>query len=146
MLYEVITGCQPCDSGPLFRGNQPHPVSGRQYRRRALAGFPGAGPDGSGFSRGGAAKAQQATGVGRITSYNVCYTKLLRDRTFEGHIGFISPTAEFTPQPVETEDLRTKLVYEIRVLVADPDNRLRLGMPVTVRVAAASAASGMKDH
>ncbi len=68
------------------------------------------------------------------------------DRTFEGHIGFISPTAEFTPQPVETEDLRTKLVYEIRVLVADPDNRLRLGMPVTVRVAAASAASGMKDH
>ena len=54
------------------------------------------------------------------------------DRPFAGTIGFISPVAEFTPKSVETEDLRSKLVYEIRVWVEDPDDGLRLGMPVTV--------------
>jgi HlyD family secretion protein len=42
--------------------------------------------------------------------------------------------AEFTPKTVETEDLRTKLVYEGRVFVYDSKDLLRLGMPVTVVV------------
>lgn len=56
------------------------------------------------------------------------------DRGFDGRVGFISPTAEFTPKTVETTDLRTKLVYEIRINIDDPDGRLRLGQPVTVRI------------
>jgi HlyD family secretion protein len=56
------------------------------------------------------------------------------DQTFDGWIGFISPVAEFTPKTVETEDLRTKLVYEVRVFVHDSEDLLRLGMPVTVIV------------
>jgi len=52
----------------------------------------------------------------------------------DGWIGFISPTAEFTPKAVQTEELRTKLVYEVRVFVEDPEDRLRLGMPVTVTI------------
>ena len=52
----------------------------------------------------------------------------------DGWVGFISPVAEFTPKTVETEDLRTKLVYEVRVFVHDTEDRLRLGMPVTVLV------------
>jgi len=56
------------------------------------------------------------------------------DRSFTGQVGFISPVAEFTPKTVETTDLRSKLVYEVRVLVQDPDNRLKLGMPVTVEI------------
>lgn len=52
----------------------------------------------------------------------------------EGKVGFISSTAEFTPKTVQTEELRTSLVYEIRVFVDDPDNRLRLGMPATVTI------------
>jgi HlyD family secretion protein len=56
------------------------------------------------------------------------------DKEYEGWIGFISPTAEFTPKPVETRELRTKLVYQIRVFVKNPDNELRLGMPATVKV------------
>jgi len=51
---------------------------------------------------------------------------------FSGWIGFISPVAEFTPRNVETVDLRSKLVYEVRVFVKDPQDRLRLGAPVTV--------------
>ncbi len=53
-------------------------------------------------------------------------------RPIEGWVGFLSPVAEFTPRTVQTEDLRTKLVYEVRIFVKDRENRLRLGMPVTV--------------
>lgn len=51
----------------------------------------------------------------------------------EGRLGFISSVAEFTPKTVQTEELRTSLVYEVRVFVQDSQDRLRLGMPATVR-------------
>jgi HlyD family secretion protein len=54
--------------------------------------------------------------------------------TFQGWIGFISPTAEFTPKTVQTEELRSSLVYEVRVFVKDPRDLLRLGMPATVHL------------
>jgi HlyD family secretion protein len=63
------------------------------------------------------------------------------DQTFDGWIGFISPVAEFTPKTVETEDLRTKLVYEVRVFVHDSKDLLRLGMPVTVIVESTDSSS-----
>jgi len=53
------------------------------------------------------------------------------DRRFEGWVGFISPVAEFTPKTVQTEELRTSLVYEVRVFVKDPADQLRLGMPAS---------------
>jgi membrane fusion protein PltH len=53
-------------------------------------------------------------------------------QSFAGWIGFISSVAEFTPKAVETEELRSSLVYEIRVFVQDPQDQLRLGMPATV--------------
>jgi HlyD family secretion protein len=58
------------------------------------------------------------------------------DRRFEGIVGFISPVAEFTPKAVQTEELRTSLVYEVRVNVKDPDDVLRLGAPATVYLSA----------
>ncbi len=51
-----------------------------------------------------------------------------------GTIGFISPVAEFTPKSVETPELRTDLVYRLRVVVDQGSNGLRQGMPVTVRI------------
>jgi len=54
------------------------------------------------------------------------------DKVYDGWVGFISPTAEFTPQNVETPDLRTKLVYQVRVYACNADDELRLGMPATV--------------
>lgn len=53
---------------------------------------------------------------------------------YDGRIGFISPTAEFTPKSVETRELRTSLVYRMRIIVDNPDGGLRQGMPVTVVV------------
>jgi HlyD family secretion protein len=55
-----------------------------------------------------------------------------KDQRFSGWVGFISPIAEFTPKQVQTPELRTSLVYEVRVFVNDPEDRLRLGMPATV--------------
>ncbi|MDJ0979689.1 MAG: HlyD family efflux transporter periplasmic adaptor subunit [Erythrobacter sp.] len=57
---------------------------------------------------------------------------------YSGTIGFISPRAEFTPKSVETEDLRTDLVYRLRIKVENPDGRLRQGQPVTVTVPSSS--------
>ena len=54
---------------------------------------------------------------------------------YEGKIGFISPVAEFTPKTVETSDLRTQLVYRLRIIVDHPDLYLRQGMPVTIKIA-----------
>ena len=51
---------------------------------------------------------------------------------YHGQIGFISPTAEFTPKTVETRELRTDLVYRLRVVIDNPDQGLRQGMPVTI--------------
>ena len=55
-------------------------------------------------------------------------------RSFPGWIGFISSVAEFTPKSVETTELRSSLVYQVRVFVQDPANELRLGMPATVHL------------
>jgi membrane fusion protein PltH len=54
--------------------------------------------------------------------------------SLDGLVGFISPVAEFTPKTVQTEELRSSLVYEIRVFVKDPTDELRLGMPATVHL------------
>ncbi len=55
--------------------------------------------------------------------------------SLKGQIGFISTTAEFTPKNVETRELRTALVYRLRVVVDDVGGHLRQGMPMTVSVA-----------
>lgn len=61
------------------------------------------------------------------------YTDGRPDRPYRGKVGFVSPTAEFTPKTVETPDLRTDLVYRLRIIVTDADDALRQGMPVTIR-------------
>ena len=62
------------------------------------------------------------------------YTDSRKDYAYKGHIGFISPVAEFTPKSVETTQLRTDLVYRLRIIVDNPDWGLRQGMPVTVKL------------
>ena len=61
------------------------------------------------------------------------------DHWYEGTVGYVSPTAEFTPKSVETTDLRTDLVYRLRIVVRDPDAGLRQGMPVTAEMRFADA-------
>lgn len=61
------------------------------------------------------------------------FTDSSKGTNYDGQIGFISPTAEFTPKTVETTELRTALVYRLRIVVENPDDGLRQGMPVTIK-------------
>jgi HlyD family secretion protein len=80
--------------------------------------------------------------VGRISpGMEALVTADGNPRTYHGTIGFISPTAEFTPKTVQTESLRTELVYRLRVIVTDPDDALRQGQPVTIAIPAARSAA-----
>ncbi len=60
------------------------------------------------------------------------YSDSLPDKAIPASVGFVSSMAEFTPKSIETEDLRTSLVYEVRCYINDPPQELKLGMPVTV--------------
>lgn len=64
------------------------------------------------------------------------HTDTKSGKVYMGKIGFISPVAEFTPKTVQTTDLRTDLVYRLRIYVEDPDHLLKQGMPVTVKLKA----------
>jgi len=59
--------------------------------------------------------------------------------SWHGRIGYVAPVAEFTPKTVETAELRSQLVYRLRIRVENPDDRLRQGMPVTITLPPATA-------
>jgi membrane fusion protein YbhG len=56
----------------------------------------------------------------------------LPGKVFKGSLSFISPVAEFTPKTVETRELRTDLVYRIKVDVDNAAGLLKIGMPADV--------------
>jgi len=62
------------------------------------------------------------------------YSDSYPDKGYSGWVGYIAPSAEFTPKSVQTTELRVDLVYQARVYVCDPGDELRLGMPVTVQL------------
>ena len=75
--------------------------------------------------------------LGKITlgSKAMIYTDSFPGRAYPGWVGYISPTAEFTPKNVQTPELRTRLVYSVRIFACNPQDELRLGMPATVHIA-----------
>ena len=62
------------------------------------------------------------------------YTDSRPEKPYTGQVGSVSPEAEFTPKTVQTQELRTDLVFRVRVVVGNPDGGLRQGMPVTVKI------------
>ncbi len=56
------------------------------------------------------------------------------EKRYRAWVGYVSPSAEFTPKSVETEEIRSSLVYQARVFVCEGQGELRLGMPATVIV------------
>ncbi len=64
---------------------------------------------------------------------------------FPGWVGFISPVSEFTPKNVETTELRSQLVYRVRVYACNTGHRLRLGMPATVTIPLRNNPAGSVD-
>lgn len=87
-------------------------------------------------------------GLGRLTPGMAATvtTDAEPNHSIAAHLGYISSVAEFTPKTVQTEDLRTSLVYEVRFMVDDPEDRLRLGMPATVHVALNAATAAPRPN
>jgi HlyD family secretion protein len=50
-------------------------------------------------------------------------------KVYEGHISFVASDAEFTPKSVQTEKERVKLVYRVKIDIANPYMELKPGMP-----------------
>lgn len=72
--------------------------------------------------------------LSKIKYGDVVYVNIetMPEKKFVGHIGFISSEAEFTPKNIETKELRTNLMYRVRVIIDEPAPELKQGMPVTV--------------
>ena len=56
------------------------------------------------------------------------------DKVYEGRVSFIASQAEFTPKSVQTKKERVKLVYRIKITIANPDMELKAGMPADARI------------
>jgi HlyD family secretion protein len=54
------------------------------------------------------------------------------EQEFRGRVIWTSAEAEFTPKNVQTEQARADLVYAVKILIANPDRTLKVGMPVFV--------------
>lgn len=54
---------------------------------------------------------------------------------YRGRISYIASEAEFTPKQIQTPEERVKLVYRIKIEVENPDDELKLNMPVDATVA-----------
>ena len=52
----------------------------------------------------------------------------------EGVLSFISSEAEFTPKTVQTEKERVRLVYRVKIDLANPEMKLKPGMPADARI------------
>ncbi len=56
-------------------------------------------------------------------------TDAFPDKTYSGRVSYISSQAEFTPKTVQTFEERVKLMFRIKVLLDNPENELKPGMP-----------------
>lgn len=74
------------------------------------------------------------------------YSDSFPGKSYRGWVGFIATTAEFTPKTVETEELRTKLVYQARIMVCNEEQELRQGMPVSVVVERGASIGGQDGN
>lgn len=55
-------------------------------------------------------------------------------KVYEGRISFIASEAEFTPRQIQTREERVKMVYRIKVDLENPNQELKLNMPVDGKI------------
>jgi len=62
------------------------------------------------------------------------HTDSFPDKSYAGRVSYISSQAEFTPKTVQTFEERVKLMYRIKVTLANPESELKPGMPADGRI------------
>ena len=68
------------------------------------------------------------------------------DKVYEGRVSFIASQAEFTPKSVQTKKERVKLVYRIKITIANPHMELKAGMPADARIVLDGAEASGGSH
>ena len=53
--------------------------------------------------------------------------------TFTAEVTFIADKAEFTPRNVQTAEGRRSTVFAVKLLIANPEGKLKPGMPADVK-------------
>lgn len=71
------------------------------------------------------------TEIGRVKPDQPVTVKIdtFADKTYQGRVAYISPESEFTPKMIQTHKERVKLVYLVKVTIANPQLELKPGMP-----------------
>jgi len=63
------------------------------------------------------------------------------ERAFPGKVVYISPVAEFTPKNIQTKEERVKLVFAVKIEIANPEGILKAGMPADAVLKTGNAAN-----
>ena len=56
------------------------------------------------------------------------------DKVYWGRLAFIASDAEFTPKQIQTPEERVKLVYRVKIDIPNPQQELKLNMPVEAEI------------
>jgi HlyD family secretion protein len=57
-----------------------------------------------------------------------------QNQPLTGFINWIASEAEFSPKNVQTKEARADLLYAVKVKIPNPEERLKIGMPVMVTI------------
>lgn len=57
-----------------------------------------------------------------------------REEKLAGVVKWIASQSEFTPKTILTKDVRTTLVYAVKIAVSNADGVLKIGMPVDIEI------------
>ena len=90
----------------------------------------------------------QETGIGKLKPgmRAEVSTDSFPGKRYRAWVGYISPSSEFTPKSVETTEVRSSLVYQVRIFVCNPQGELRMGMPATVTIPLGGPAATDASH
>jgi len=61
--------------------------------------------------------------------------------SYQGRISFIASEAEFTPKQIQTREERVRLVYRIKIELANPNHELKSNMPADAEILVGPASS-----
>jgi len=62
------------------------------------------------------------------------YVDSYPDESFPGTIVYISPNALFTPKNIQLKDEREKMVFAVKISLANPEQKLKPGMPADAHI------------
>lgn len=79
----------------------------------------------------------EQTDVGQIRLGDAAKIKIdsFPDRTFDGTIYFIASKAEFTPRNIQMDEVRSRMVYMVKVSIQNPQGLAKPGLPADVKIA-----------